>query len=69
MDHRYQDSVSVVTLHLMLDPHRILWEELAEVSQPVVHGVLVELVRLLVDDDGGVHEVVSPVGTSIHIQS
>ena len=50
---RYQDSISVVTLHLMLDSHRILWEELAEVSQPVVHGVLVELVRLLVDDDGG----------------
>ena len=53
----------------MLNPHRVLWEELTEVSQSVVHGVLVELVRLLIDDDGGVHEVVSPVGTAIHIQS
>lgn len=39
-----------------------------EMRQVVEHGLLVELVLALVDDDRAVHKVVSKVGSPFHIQ-
>ena len=34
-------------------------------AEGVVAGVLVKLARLLIDYDGGIHNVVGPIGTSL----
>ena len=34
-------------------------------TESVVAGILVELARLLVDNDGGIHDVVGPIGTPL----
>ncbi|KAJ8891530.1 hypothetical protein PR048_004058 [Dryococelus australis] len=53
---------------LQVDPHRAGWHKLGEVRYGVEHGLLVELVRLGVDDDRRVDCVVGPVGPSVHVQ-
>ena len=65
----YKNSICIISCHFIMDSECLFWEKLAKMSKSIVHWIFVKFIISFIDNYWGIHIIVCPIWTSIHIQS